>query len=336
MDTNEIANLLGSQLTDARVETALQRFGITELPCVKIAHLDPDGPVVETQDWVLNSSLGIEFGFDDEASWRGWEECEFGRHPMLLTQIYFYGDHQGVRPYAGTLPFGLRLSDLRDTVRAKLVTLERTRRSYVRDTWEAKDFRITVSYAANGGRIGFVLFILRELPLPSFDYSLATMPTIDSIIELIGSGCNAPRFQKQFAQLGIERYLKDLRDENRINMRSTYGFDLGFNRSVFDKWPASDASGPIFSYVVFYRERELDSRGWNGALPFGLIFDDSLETAVKKIGCSADERADTQFDGYALWHFSNYSLHIYYSTMENVILRVRLMAPGLWTSWQAV
>jgi hypothetical protein len=36
-----------------------------------------------------------------------------------------------------------------------------------------------------------------------------------------------------------------------------------------------------------------------------------------------------------LWHLPQYSLQIHYSSMENFVLRVRIMAPGVWASYAA-
>lgn len=336
MEASEIADLLGHASTDPRVEAELVRFAIDDRPQVEIDEDDADGPVVEVQDWVINNAVGIEFGFDDEASWRSWDEFERGRCPMLLTQIYFYGNHEDVQPYRGRLPFGLHLSDDRSAVRAKLAALEGTRRSYVRDTWEPRDFRMTVSYVDGGARIGFILCMLREPPLPAFDYSLAPVPTIEAIVGLFGKECNDPAFRLVFAQLGLDRYREDVRQRFAADFRKTYGFALGFSKPAFaDQRPTGPASGPIFSHVVLYRERELEARGWQGTLPLGILFDDSPEVAMQKVGLPADEQADEQFTGYALWHLPDYSLHIYYSMMENLILRVRVMAPGLWAACHA-
>ena len=220
MEASEIAVLLGRPSTDPRVETALARFGIENRPQVKIDEDNPDGPVVSVQDWVIDNASGIEFGFDDEASWRGWDEFERGRHPMLLTQIYLYGDHEDVHPYRGRLPFGIQLSDDRSAVRAKMAALEGTRRSYVRDTWEPKDFRVTVSYVDGGARIGFVLCTLREPPLPAFDYSLAPVPAIEAIIGLLGKGCNEHAFRAVFARLGFDRHLEQVRQGGAADYRN--------------------------------------------------------------------------------------------------------------------
>ncbi len=94
MRPQDLLSLLGARSPDPAVESALVYYGVRNRPAVKIDEDDSDGPVVETQSWVKNSRAGIEFGFDDQAAWLGLDETEHGRHPIVLTQCYFYGRHQ--------------------------------------------------------------------------------------------------------------------------------------------------------------------------------------------------------------------------------------------------
>ncbi|MEO7206406.1 MAG: hypothetical protein ABI356_12295 [Steroidobacteraceae bacterium] len=337
MDVAEITLLLGLASTDPRIIDALSRFDIDDRPGVKLDDEVPEGPVVELQDWVSNKSAGIEFGFDDEAAWFGLNEFQHGKHSMLLTQVYLYGDHAGVGPYTGSLPFGLQRTDDRTEVRSKLNALDSNRRSYVRDTWESAIFRITISYAQGDTGIAFVLCALREPPLPSFDYVLRAAPPIESFLALIGKKINEPACAGDFTRLGID--LSSLKaanaeEEEGVDFRNTYGFEIGFDRPSIYSDNLGAKAPLIFSDVVFYREREMDSRGWSGDLPLGLLLNDSPETVMRKVGLPADEHLDDKFTGYVLWHFAEYSLHVYYSTMDNWILRIRLIAPELWDEWQ--
>jgi hypothetical protein len=334
MEASEIALLLGRPSNDPHVIAELARAGIDERPRAKIDENDADGPVIQSQDWLLKSAAGIEFGFDDEASWRGWVEFERGRHQMLLTQIYFYGKQKGVNPYGGRLPFGLALSDDRDIVRSKMMALESTRRSYVRDVWDSRDYRITVSYVDADAGIRFVLCALREPTLPAVDYSLNATVPIERIVGLLGKELDNGELREAFKSLGISRFIEDVREGRALDFRNSYGFELGFTRpaSLEHRPPQSEVE-PIFSYAAFYRERELDARGWTGTLPLGIQFDDSPEILMQKVGVQPDEQVDKEATGYALWHLPDFSLHVYYSTMENLLLRVRVVLPGLWAAW---
>ena len=74
----------------------------------------------------------------------------------------------------------------------------------------------------------------------------------------------------------------------------------------------------------------MEARGWRGALPFGICFDDSLEVLMSKVGVAPNEQTDEPLATYVQWHLSDYSLLISYSTIENLVLQVRVTAPGLW------
>lgn len=335
VEISEILELLGRASTDPRIGSALVRFGIHNRPHVKIDMEDPDGPIVHTQDWVINNGIGIEFGFEDEASWFGVDESERGQGSMLLTQIYFYGDHPEVRPYHEHLPFGLQLTDDRRTVRMKLASLEETRRSYIRDTWELTGFRMTVSYVDEGARIGFILCMLRPPPLPIIDNRTAPLPTIDSITSLLGKSWNDPIFCQVLVPQGFDGHLEDTDGERIADFRSTYGFELSFRKSSSISQPSvKPQNGLVLSELVFYRDRDMEACGWKGQLPFGILFDDSPEVMMNKVSVPPEEQFDDKFTGYILWHFPNYSLQVHYSTIENFTLRVRIMATGVWESYQ--
>jgi hypothetical protein len=70
-------------------------------------------------------------------------------------------------------------------------------------------------------------------------------------------------------------------------------------------------------------------------LPFGLRFDDSPETAVERVGRPPDIQVDDSFSGFAAWHESALTFHIFYDTIDNRILRVSLFAPGFWAKWHS-
>src|SRR4051812_8180228 len=104
MHDDWIAALLGLAASDPAVGSVLDEFRIARRPEIK---RDEGGDIIDTQDWLLNAALGIEFGFDDRATFLAEHSDDIGQQGMMLTQIYLYGDHEGVEPYRGTLPMGL-------------------------------------------------------------------------------------------------------------------------------------------------------------------------------------------------------------------------------------
>jgi len=277
---------------------------------------------------VKNSRGGIEFGFEDEASWIGLDETEFGKRPMLLTQIYLYGQHPNVRPYPYLLPFGLKLSDDRATVRRKMDAIGSNRHSYVRDTWDMQGNLVVVSYAAGDSCIDCVLCELMEPPLPPLGYTLAAPPSIESLVALLGMALSDPAVGQTLNPLGLQDHLEQIRETNTCDLCDPHGLMVEFTAAR----PArgGKAQEALLMGMTFCRERELEARAWRGGLPFELSFEDSPETAERKLGRPPDERMDDDYSGIALWHEPDFSLRVFYSTVENRLARVSLIAPGVW------
>lgn len=186
MDADALMRLLGLHSTDPRVEDALRAYGVMRRPELRIDPVDADGPVVQSQDWVGNLSVGIEFGFQEEGAYMGLDQADRGVGPMVLTEIYLYAERTGVKPYPHPLPFGASLGDSRDATRARLDPLLPGRRSYVRDTWDTPAFRMTASYADDGARIDFLVCILRLDDPEPFESASAPLPAIATLAGLLG------------------------------------------------------------------------------------------------------------------------------------------------------
>ena len=321
VNPQDLLTLLGHYNTDPLVEAALSQYAVRNRPEVKIDDESADGPVVETQSWVKNSRAGIEFGFDDEAAWVGLDETEFGKRPMVLTQIYLYGCHEGVRPYQGLLPFGLQLSDDRATVREKLDEFESTRHSYVRDTWDTPTFRMTVSYANSEHCIEFVVFTLREPPLPPLGYALAPVPSLASIVAIFGHALDDPAVHQALDPLGLRGQTDEIEDTGEADFRNPYGLSVNFSLSRRRK-------KFLLVGVTFFEGREQGARTWPGDLPYEIRFGDSPETFVQKLGRPPDYRDDDDFSGHATWNEPKLTVDVVYSTIENRILRVSAIARG--------
>jgi hypothetical protein len=331
MNPEDLLALLGRNNSDPLVEAALIHYAVRNRPEVEIDAEDPDGPVVETQSWVKNSRAGIEFGFHDEAAWRGLDETEFGAGPLVLTQIYLYGQHEGVRQYQQPLPFELQLSDDRATVRQKLAGLESTRHSYIRDTWDAPEFRMTVAFTEGDRSVDFVLCNLREPALPALPYAIAPVPDVDRIVATLGRPLSDRALLEAFGPLGFEDRIDEIKEAGEADFLNPYGVALGFSPPI--DTTSRDSLEIVLSSVTLYQERELGARGWPGALPLETRFDDSFETLIRKFGRTPDHQTEYEFAVYAVWHEPTATLRIVYDAMENRVARVSLYAPGFWEKW---
>ncbi|GJH30151.1 MULTISPECIES: hypothetical protein [Caballeronia] len=328
MSPQDLLSLLGARNTDPAVESALVYFRVRNRPEVEIDEDDSDGPVVGTQSWVKNSRAGIEFGFDDEAAWRGLDETQFGQGPMVLTEIYLYGSHQGVRPYQDALPFGLTLLDDRATVRKRMASYEATRHSYIRDTWDVAEIRITVSYTDDESAIAFVLCALREPPLPPLDYAIAPAPAIDTLIGLLAASLDDPAVESALDPLGLQDRIDRIEETGEADLLTPYGLLVNF--AMPPKKRKQWRQDALLAGMTFHQERELDARRWPGDMPYGVTFDDSPETVADKLARAPDAQEDEDFSGYAVWNEPSLTFHVLYSTMDNRVMRVSMFAPGLW------
>lgn len=325
-----LLDLLGHSQSEPAVEFALRAFAVRNRPAVEIDEEDPDGPVVETQCWVKNSRAGIEFGFIDRAAWLGHDELEFGKHPMILTEITLYGSHEGVMPFRGTLPFGLRLEEDRATIRRRMSAYESTRHSYTRDTWDTPDIRVIASYTVGRQALAFVVFSLREPPLPPLPYVLAPPPPAEELVGLLGLSLSDSAVTQLLDPLGLQDRIEDIVQGGEADMLATHGLLIAFAQP--GKMTRQDLGQVLISSMTLVRERELDGREWTAPLPNGLSFEDSPETATEKLGREADERYDGVFDGVAIWHEATHSVRVRYDLIENRIMRVDFAAPGVWKS----
>jgi hypothetical protein len=325
MNPNDLISLLGRHNTDPLVEAALRHYAVRNRPEVEIDDEDANGPVVETQSWVKNSRAGIEFGFQDEAAWLGLDETQLGKRPMVLIQIYLYGRHEGVRPYQGQLPFGLELSDDKATVRQKLVQFESTRHSYICDTWDTPEFRLTVGYADDETCIEAVICILREPPLPALGYALQPVPTLQTIVGLFGRALNDPAVQSAFDPLGLQAQIDQIKDTGEAYFQHPFGVSLEF--ALPEDKTKLRADDILLSGVTFFDDREQGARRWPGELPHEIRFGDSMETVVQKLGRPPDTEHYDLISGRALWVEPTLTVNVFYDTTENRTLRVTALAP---------
>jgi hypothetical protein len=172
--------------------------------------------------------------------------------------------------------------------------------------------------------------MLREPPLPPLPYVLAPVPSVESLIALFGSPLDDPALKQALEPLGLKNRIDEIRDSGEGDFSNPYGLIVNFSAPQSRK--ARNADNMLLSSITFLREREFGGRGWPGVLPCGLNFDDSPEMAAGKLGRPPDiQDDDDDFSGTATWNEAEFTLYIFYSSMENRILRVGLVAPGFAT-----
>lgn len=153
-------------------------------------------------------------------------------------------------------------------------------------------------------------------------------------IALFGEAQNDSSIASTVFPLSLREGLQQGDDGRELDFTRECGLELYFDiASKLRSTKPEGVSGTslVFGAVKFFRARDREARAWHGNLPFALRFDDGPDAMLAKFGKPPVEQNDGKLTGFALWHFPEASIHVLYSTIENHVFRVMLMAPGYWT-----
>jgi len=330
---NDLVALLGKPADDPDVVAALKHHGVRWPPEIEIEDDDDPNVVPDWYVWRPAGAAGIEFGFQDSAHLLAQPREERGHSPLVLSSVCFYGEHAGVSPFAGVLPYGLELGDGRDVVRKKLTPLECAPRSHRRDVWDPKTHRIIAYHVPRRDNILSLLFKLALLPWPPLDEKAPHLPTVAESIALFGQAWHSEDMRKLFFPLGLDKCGHDIALHRYANLRDERGLELHFyrDRTRSPESPIRD-KGAGLAAVKYFRSRDQDGRGWAGERPKGLTFDLAYPQVVAVIGRDPDAGQDEPLDGHGPWHFKEMSLHVQYNNVDNLLDCISVFRPGAWRS----
>ncbi len=315
---------LGERHDSHLVKGLLQTFKILRTPALPHDDLER-GQVVEIsepQDWLANTGLGVEFGFEDEAAFLGAPPSTWGEGPMLLTQIYLFVDHPDQSRYQGDLPYGIVVGDDRETIRAKMSKSGMTLRARDRDTWVFKDYFLTVDYGGEGGALSY-LVLLADPKVPQSEEELADRcPDIATLRRILGRKHVDPELVKALNPIRFASRFHHYRSgEAGLDIRDEFGADFDFQ--------SLDAENSlVLTKIKLLGDRRYGSAIWPGELPGGLNFQMGWQELLTCAGRVPDEVLDGDFIIQARWRSDGPTTEIEYSTMENQILSVSLWIPG--------
>jgi hypothetical protein len=321
--------LLGQSVESIHIQQAFINLNTLTRPQLDEDDLD------QHYDWILVRRKGVELGFADKAYFEGLVKPLWRDKGLILSQITFYNDtREGVSPYQGTLPYGLTLFDTREIVRIKLAEFESTRCSYLTDRWNIGKHRLIISYKSNNTGIDSVHVKLPIYPLSDKHREQPKIAAQDWM-QLFGLDWKQVKFIKAISPLDVAEELEGEEDQREVDFLDECGLMLYFEEHGKLKTPhpkdtQQTGNSLVFAAVKFFRARDLEARQYTGELPFGLSFDESPQSVLRKIPHKPAKQNDGPTTGRVLWHFEQFSLQILYSTIENHIFRVMLMAPGYW------
>ena len=331
MTGDEVIALLGTPAGAPAVTDLLDAWGVRWPPRLDDADPEAVGDAVDPYVWRPSSKRGIEFGFTDEAYQQALSEDDRGRGPLVCTHAIFYGEHPGVLPFDGEVPFGLALADGREHVQTDLSGRWGPARTHRRDAWDVPDHRIVVEHTDDGQRMDSLLVKRPLQPWPPAD--TATPPTPDEIRSCFGEPWYGETMQKLFFPLGLARCGPGIARNRTGDLRREVGLELFFDREpgLGDASPLKD-KGLGLAGAKLFANRFQDARQWPGGLPLGLTFKTAFPDVVSAVGRPPDGGQDGHLSGHAVWHLKDYTLHVQYDNVDNVLWSVSMLRPGFWTA----
>lgn len=320
MESEKVLSLLGAKSSDARVRETLRAFGVDRYQPA-LGRDDPDA----VTDWFPVPQHGIEFGFKDEAYLRAFDPQLRRKGNLLFYQVIIYGEHPQMDRFQGDLPFGLSFADTRSVAQAKLNRFERPWRPHLRDVWEMPQYRLALTYAADDSRIVDVIAGIPDHPWPAPEAVLPPPPMAE-IVALFGRSPDDPAFMETFYPYGVMYGIDVAQVTGVADAREEFGFELHFEAAAGGPSVAAPRTS-VLKGITVYRERDLEARGWRGDLPFGIRMNDAPSQVLSKVGRLPVRRSDGRLTGSALWYFDRFSLHVLYSTLDNLVYRVTVSRP---------
>lgn len=314
-----IMNLLSSFGSDARSPEMEAIYG--QLGVMKRPQLPDDDPYV-FYDWVLARRQGIELGFVDEQHHRNQDRTRWGRGRLLFVQAYYYAGFDGMARCTWPLPHGITWEDSREQVRERMAEAASTLHSSQNsDVWDLPGYRITVTYAGEPPYAERIF--CRQEPIALQAPTEAQAPDLGQIVAHWGSSVEQPGWRALWQTWLDDDAIEQGVEDGEIDLTESFGVTLHVT---------TEGGGPLLRAITLHRNRDTNSVGWCGALPQGLSFDDSPDTLFKKILSKPVRVSQGATTGHAVWQFPNYTLHILFSCVDNRLLRIKLLAPGVWQS----
>lgn len=310
MTTIDLVKLFGKSAGSPEVQELFLELNTMRRPSL------PESPEEHVyHDWVLVRRKGIELGFSDSEYHRAAPRDRWGQGELLLTQAYFYSGFDDLKPFKGELPYGLTFADTPERAREKLSQFTSSFHSWISDSWDVPAFRLSIAYTED--RRGIDRIACRQPAASIRNKGTVQWPCLSDIISTFGHTVSDATLIDLWAPHLDAHALKQATEDDEIDFTQSFGATIS-------------VVGNCVRSVTLHRNRDMESVGWNGELPFGLDFEDSPSSLFEKVPGSPVQQSDSILTGHGVWHFPDFTLHVLYSNIDNRILRVKLIAPGTW------
>lgn len=203
MEFSLLSNLLGARADDERLIALLDSNGIQRRPEAPEFFKSP----YEVSFFI--SKLGLMLYFQDDAYVRKQSPLQWGKSHLVLRSVIACSGIEGqVRPYAGSLPFGMEWSDTRADVRRRLEGGAGELHPGWRDCWWQGERYTVVNYLPGDfgePEVPGVFEVIQGLFLPPLPKPLpkAVYPSAQTLMSLLGQALDSPAFVYAFQAFDV-------------------------------------------------------------------------------------------------------------------------------------
>lgn len=297
-------------------------------------HPDFELPAHSPIGGIFFERLGFSITMCPPDFYHGDNSLKSGSAIITNVQIYSGDEHYNHQRYPGTLPHGVDFNDNREALRKKLGQSAWTFPfvpPYTLERWDFEDHWILVVYSKQMDSVRMMQVGLKQLPPKLSVLPKITQPDINTLQHLF------KQEWKQVAQnpnmQGIDfssltSVVTEDDSSHRIDALPTHGVELYFHSSQEER----SQGEYILSGARYFRKGVHFSAGFDGNMPCGLKFSNTLESLVQTVGSYPLAGQADSLTGHYVWKMPDYLLHVSFSVMEQWVTRIRVAIPPYYDS----
>lgn len=303
----------------------------------QLEYIDEDDIKEATRDHrlsLMDRQTGLYLFFTDEESYRQRYGSPEALGSLVLARATFLISYEeGFSQYAGILPEGLGLGMTFDDAARALgypVKSWGIGNSVAKARWMRQARFIDVSFCEETGFIK--LISLAPIYLSEWhkkNGKIAIEP--GAFVSLFGMPVGEFFKQEALHQFDLNSRKDEIDRYKEADFSSEFGLEFFFKAG--SDFPSQytrvqSHSALHFCGVRYRADLDFASSGFDGLMPFGIELDDPWGVVASKVGISTRKEVRDPLDGYQLWGFENYELHVLSSFLEDRVYRITLDARG--------